>query len=92
MYIIVIKNTAKEGFAQEYREASVRFMNEMKSLPGLIDAQVWQDNNDQNQILNVIFWESEEAAKADDGSLFMKYKPELKPYFVTNTTQTYKNF
>ncbi|MCR4951875.1 MAG: antibiotic biosynthesis monooxygenase [Solobacterium sp.] len=92
MYIIVIKNTAKEGFAQEYREASVRFMNEMKSLPGLIDAQVWQDNNDQNQILNVIFWESEEAAKADDGSLFMKYKPELKPYFVTNTTQTYKSF
>lgn len=92
MYIIVIKNTAKEGFAQEYREASVRFMNEMKRLPGLIDAQVWQDNNDQNQILNVIFWESEEAAKADDGSLFMKYKPELKPYFVTNTTQTYKSF
>lgn len=92
MYIIVIKNTAKEGFAQEYREASVRFMNEMKSLPGLIDAQVWQDNNDQNQILNVIFWESKEAAKADDGSLFMKYKPELKPYFVTNTTQTYKSF
>ncbi|MBR3359188.1 MAG: antibiotic biosynthesis monooxygenase [Solobacterium sp.] len=92
MYIIVIKNTAKEGFAQEYREASVRFMNEMKRLPGLIDAQVWQDNNDQNQILNVIFWESEEAAKADDGSLFIKYKPELKPYFVTNTTQTYKSF
>lgn len=91
MYIIVISNTVKEGFAEDYKKASVCFMNEMKTLPGLIDAQVWQDKSDQNQILNVIIWESEEASKADDGSLFMKYKPELKPYFLTNTTKTYIN-
>ena len=89
MYIVVIENTAKKDCFEEYRQASCRFMNEMKTVPGVIDAKVWQDRSNPEQILNVIIWESEDMAKADDGSLFLKYKPELKPYFVTNVTRTF---
>ena len=89
MYIVVIENTAKKDCHEEYRLASCRFMNEMKEVPGVIDAKVWQDRNNPEQILNVIVWESEAMAKSNDGSLFLKYKPELKPYFETNTTRTF---
>ena len=89
MYTIVITNTVRQGCSEQYKEVSKRFMNEMSQLPGCLRAEVWQDRDDECQILNVITWQTEEASKADNGSLFLKYKAELKPYFVTNTTKTY---
>ncbi len=89
MYIVVIENTAKKDCIEEYKLASQKFMNEMKTLPGMIDAEVWQDNTHSEQILNVMLWDSQEASKIDDGSVFLKHKSELKPYFVTNTMRTY---
>ena len=77
---------SKKDCHEEYRLASCRFMNEMKEVPGRHRREGMAG---PEQILNVIIWESEAMAKSNDGSLFLKYKPELKPYFETNTTRTF---
>ncbi len=90
MYIVVIENTVKQDSIEKYAEVSTRFMNEMKTLPGMMDALVWKDEHNPSQILNVMMWESKDASKADDGSIFLKYKAELRPYFITNTSRTFE--
>ena len=89
MYIIMIKNIAKEGMETEYKNVSIQMMEDMKSLEGCIDARVLQSEENPNVIVDEIIWKSKDASKIDDGSIFMKYKPQLKPLFVSNTTETY---
>lgn len=89
MYIVMITNTVKAGSEEAYKKGSAAFMEEMKTVEGCLNTQVWQNSTDSCEIVNVLVWQSEEAAKADDGSVFMKHKPQLRPHFVTNTVQTY---
>lgn len=90
MYICVVKNVAKEGCADAYYAASKRFAQDMKSVDGCVDAYVLKSLSNPNEILNVEYWDSKEKKEQDDGSVFLKYKPELRPLFVSNTLEEYE--
>lgn len=90
MYYVLIKNTVKEDKAEEYAEVSKRFGAQMESLPGCLRFEVIRSEQSPKVIANLICWESREAAQADDGSTFLAFKPELKPLFMGNTTETFE--
>lgn len=90
MYCVLIKNVAKEGKSEEYAEASLRFAAEMRKLPGCLSFDVLRSDQDDSVIANLITWESREAAAADDGSVFLAFKPQLKPLLVSNTVETFE--
>lgn len=92
MYAVLIRNVAKPGRAAEYLEVSQRFAEAMRELPGLVDFRVLVSDDDPSVVLDLLLWESREAAKADDGSTFLRFKPELKPLFAGNTTETFEVF
>lgn len=89
MYYILIKNVAKPGMAETYAEVSKRFGQEMERLPGCASFEVLRSDQEPEVVANLICWESREAARADDGSTFLAFKSELKPLFVSNTTETF---
>lgn len=90
MYYVLIKNIAKEGKTEEYAEVSKRFGAQMEQLPGCVRFEVIRSEQEPAMIANLICWESREAAQADDGSTFLAFKPELKPLFESNTTETFE--
>ena len=90
MYYVLIKNVAHEGEAEAYAEVSKRFGAAMEQQPGCLGFEVIQSVQDPQVIANHIRWESREAAAADDGSTFLAFKGELKPLFVSNTTETFE--
>ncbi len=90
MYIVVVKNKVKENCVEAYYEVSKRFAEDMKSVKGCKDAYVLKSLNNPDEITNVEHWESKEAKEADDGSVFLKYKPELKPLFLSNSAEEYE--
>ena len=89
MYIVMVRNIAKEGMETEYRDISKRMMEEMKELEGCVDARVLQAEEQASVIIDEIVWEDKEGSRIDDGSIFMKYKSQLKPLFLKNTTETF---
>lgn len=90
MYICVVKNLTKQGYTDAYYQVAKRFAQDMKSVDGCIDAYVLKSLSNSNEILNVEYWNSKEKKEQDDGSVFLKYKPELKPLFVSNTLEEYE--
>ena len=89
MYIVMVRNIAKEGMEAEYMDVSKKMMDDMKKLKGCVDARVLQAEENASIIIDEIVWEDKEASKIDDGSVFLKYKPQLRPLFVKNTTETF---
>ena len=90
MYVCVVKNITKQGCADAYYEVTKRFAQEMKNVDGCIDAFVLKSLSNPCEIVNVEYWQSKEKKEADDGSVFLKYKPELKPLFISNTSEEYE--
>ncbi len=90
MYIVVIKNKVKENCEEAYFEVSKRFAEDMKKVEGCSDAYVLKSLDEKDVIVNVEHWVSKSAKDADDGSVFLKYKPELKPLFLSNTAEEYE--
>ncbi|MGM9960126.1 MAG: antibiotic biosynthesis monooxygenase family protein [Allobaculum sp.] len=89
MYICIIKNSVRPEGIEEYKAVSSQFAHDMKNVPGCIDAYVIQDQNDSTLIANVEVWENREAKEQDTGTVFQKYKPLLKKYFVSNQIECY---
>lgn len=92
MYAVVIRNTVRAGKSKEYVEVSRRFAGAMRELPGLVDFRVMVLDDNPDVVIDLLLWESREAAKADDGSAFLRFKPELKPLFEGNSTETFEVF
>lgn len=90
MYIVVIKNKVKENCEEAYYEVSKRFAEDMKQVEGCSDAYVLKSLDEKDVIVNVEHWVSKSAKDADDGHVFLKYKPELKPLFLLNTAEEYE--
>lgn len=90
MYIVVIKNKVKENCEEAYYEVSKRFAEDMKQVEGCQDAYVLKSLEQKDVIVNVEHWASKEAKEADNGSVFLKYKSELKPLFLSNSAEEYE--
>ena len=87
---VLIKNVTRPGMADAYAEVSRRFGREMEELPGCRGFEVLRSDQEPEVVANLICWESSEAVRADDGSTFLRFKPELKPLFVSDTTETFE--
>lgn len=90
MFVQMITNTAKAGHENAYLAASQRFAADMGTVQGCVASYVWQAVDDSAVVVNVNLWESAEACAADDGSVFLAHKAELKPHFAGNVTTTYE--
>lgn len=90
MYAVIIRNKVRPGMRGRYVEVSQRFAAEMRKLSGLHDFRVLVSDDDKDTVVDLLLWESREAAAADDGSVFLSFKPELKPLFESNVTETFE--
>ena len=59
MYGTVAKMRAKQGMVQKLQDLTAR--EDMRSIPGLVNTIVYQMDNDPNQLIMVVLFESKEA-------------------------------
>ncbi|WP_315110719.1 antibiotic biosynthesis monooxygenase family protein [Clostridium intestinale] len=90
MFVVIVKNKVKVEGKEEYIDVSRKFASDMTKVDGCIDAKVLVSNQEEDVVLNYELWESEEVFKKYDGSVFLKYKPELREYFIGNITETFE--
>lgn len=89
MYICLIKNKVSPDHITEYLEGAKAFAEDMKSVDGCVDAYIMQSDLDKDIVVNVEVWRSKEDKTNDDGSVFLKHKPNLRPYFLGNEFESY---
>ena len=59
MYGTVAKMRAKQGMVQKLQDLTAR--EDMRSIPGLVNTIVYQMDNDPNELIMVVLFESKEA-------------------------------
>lgn len=89
MYLCLIKNKVCPEHIQQYIEAARAFAQDTKTVKGCIDAYIMQDAQNEDIIVNVELWKSKEDKDQDDGSVFLKHKPNLRPFFLGNEFEAY---
>ena len=89
MYICLIKNKVSSNHIQEYLEGAKAFAHDMKLVDGCINTYIMQDDLQKDIVVNVEIWKSKKDKDKDDGSVFLKHKSNLRPYFISNEIETY---
>lgn len=86
MYLVIVKNIVKEDGINDYIETSKKFAEDTSNIKGCLGSEVYKEVNTSNCVVNIERWENKEVFEAYDGSIFLKYKEELKKNFINNTT------
>ncbi len=89
MFVVIIKNKVNLSGKKEYIDESLLFAQDMEKVNGCMHSYVLESNDQEDIVVNLEMWESKEAYDKYDGSVFLKHKAKLKPYFLGNTTETY---
>ena len=90
MFAVIVRNKVNVEGKQEYIEISKKFAKEMVQVEGCIESKVLVSNLEQDSVINFELWRSEADFQNYNGEIFLKYKPELKKYFLGNETETFK--
>lgn len=86
--VVVITNKVKLEGKNAYIEASKKMAKETEEVEGCICSKVLLSDV-EDEVINLEVWESKEKFDQYDKSAFFKYKAELKPNFLGNTTKIY---
>lgn len=89
MFVVLVKNKVELECLSDYIQVSKKFAQDMNNVEGCTMAKVLTSSTEKDIVTNLEIWESKEAYDKYDGSIFLKYKPELKKGFLGNTTETY---
>ncbi|MDO4467529.1 MAG: antibiotic biosynthesis monooxygenase family protein [Bacillota bacterium] len=87
--IVLIKNKVRLEGKKVYIEASKKMAKETEKVDGCISSTVLLSDV-EDEVINLEVWKSKEAFDKYDGSAFLKYKAELKPNFLGNTTEIFQ--
>lgn len=83
----IITNHIKEGHKSEYIAVSKAFCAAMVENEGALEATVYEVKDAENDVVNIVRWNSEAEADALLASeTFRKFVPQLSAYFNGNET------
>lgn len=88
MIVSIVRNRVKAEGISEYIDIASRFMQDMRLVEGCINAYLLRDEKQKNVIINMVVWQSQEYMEKGEGNVFLKYKAELKKYFLGNESET----
>lgn len=75
----IVENTLKEGKELEYISVAKQFTNDLNQLESVKSSKVYRNGNKVFIITDWIFYDENREME-----LFLKYKSEMKPLFVSN--------
>lgn len=76
----IVENTLKEGKELEYISVAKQFTNDLNQLESVESSKVYRNGNKVFIITDWIFYDESREIE-----LFLKYKSEMKPLFISNT-------
>lgn len=87
----IVQNKVKLDCRSAYIEGAKQFTHDLRQLAGCRNASVLEDTTDQQNVVILSEWSDEKSMQADCVmQTFLKHKPDLKPYFISNTTLVFK--
>ncbi|WP_270748763.1 antibiotic biosynthesis monooxygenase [Lactobacillus amylovorus] len=91
MIIQNVNNTVKDGKKNDYIVQAKLFVDDLKKVTGCMDAGVFDEEKD-NTVQIISIWNNEEAMNSKEaGNVFLSHKAQLKPNFISNTTNVSKS-
>lgn len=91
MIIQNVNNTVKDGKKDDYIAQAKFFVDDLKKVAGCMDAGVF-DEEKGNKVRIISIWNDEQAMNSKEaGNVFLSHKAQLKPNFISNTTDISKS-
>lgn len=90
MLLQLVNNKVKTADKEKYLHNAKKFAEDLRLVDGCLDANIYTTKK-EDEVFIVSKWQSKMAMESNEaGDMFLKHKPNLKPYFVKNETTILK--